>query len=121
MLHGDFFRDWVYPATFDKNKVLETSPHYTDHRFKKPQTVFGQEEDGIGYDYSDQLWEWDYNKAEESAKIANESGALPRTCLWYEVYLSAYFGRSIEIVHIISGVNVGNGYPYCVFGYRNAA
>jgi hypothetical protein len=123
MLHtkDDFLRKLVYPTTFDKNKALETHPHYTDDRFKKEQTVFGKEEDGIGYDYSDRLREWDYSKAEASVKAANESGATPRTCKWYEAYLSAYFGKPIEIKHIIAGVNRSNGYPYCVFGYKDAA
>lgn len=112
---------YIYPTTFDKDKVLETNPSYADQRFKKDQTVFGKKSKGLSYDYSDRLWEWDYAKAEASAKVATESGAKLRTCRWYEAYLSAYFGRPIEIGHIMAGVNVSNGYSYCIFGYKNAA
>jgi hypothetical protein len=110
-------REYVYPATFDKNKPLETMPHYTDTRFNKEQTVFGKAEKGLGYDYSDRIWQWDYSKAEEACKIADESGCTQKSCSWYEAYLSHFFGKKITIKHIIAGVNVSNGYPYCVFGY----
>ncbi len=109
-----------YETTFGKNKVLHTSPHYTDKRFDQPQTIFGQECEGLAYDYSDRLWQWDYDKSEAAAKAANES-ATPKTCRWYEAYLSAYFSRPIEIKHIIAGVNRSNGFPYNVFGYRDIA
>lgn len=122
----DFFENWQYPTTLDKDKPLETTPHYTDTRFQKEQTIFGKRPEspyghtGLHYDYSDRLWEWDYKKSKKAAKIAAESGATPKSCRWYEVYLSAYFGKSIEIEHIIAGVNRSNGYPYCVFGYKVA-
>lgn len=114
-----------YPTTFDKTKPLETAPHYSNRRFEREQTVFGKPSRSpyghkhLSYDYSDRLWQWDYDKAEQSAKCATESGAPLRSCAWYEAYLSAYFGRPITIEHIIAGVNRSNGYPYCVFGYKD--
>ncbi len=116
----DPWENYRYPATFDKDKPLETMPHYTDNRFRKEQTVFGKECEGIGYDYSDRLWQWDYKKAEEAVEKANKSGAISKSCRWYEAYLSAYFGKPIEIKHIIAGVNRSNGYPYCIFGYKES-
>lgn len=109
---------YVFPNTFDKNKPLHTSPHYSDNRFNEPQTVFGKEEKGIGYDYSDRLWQWDYEKSEQAVETAEKSGFPRHSCNWYEAYLSAYFGKKVEIKHILAGVNVSNGYPYAVFGYR---
>ncbi len=105
--------------TDEKDVPLHTSPHYTDTRFKTAQTVFGGKCKGIGYDYSDRLWQWDYDKADRATKIANESSAQSKSCHWYEAYLSAYFGRRIEIKHILAGYNISNGQPYCVFGYRD--
>jgi hypothetical protein len=104
----------------DVNAKLEDCPHYSDHRYQggQTQTIFGKEEKGIGYDYSDRLWQWDYDKAEQATKTANETGAKPHTARWYQEYLSAYFGRAIQLKHIIAGVNVSNGYPYLVFGYK---
>ena len=115
-----------YPTTFDKAKPLKTSPHYSDKRFEQEQTVFGKPSRSryghkhLSYDYSDRLWQWDYDKAEQSAKCANEGGATLNSCRWYEAYLSAYFGRAITIEQIVAGVNRSNGFPYCVFGYRDA-
>lgn len=107
-------------TTFSKTKPLHTSPHYSDpHFYHKEQTVFGKECNELEYVYSDRIWQWDWNKAEKSAEIANESGHPKKSCLWYEVYLSAFFDKPIEIKHVVAGCNLSNGYPYCVFGYRD--
>lgn len=117
-------RDGKYPTTFNKNKPLKTSPHYSDKRFEQEQTVFGKPSKSrcghkhLSYDYSDRLRQWDYDKAQRSAECANESGATLNSCKWYEAYLSAYHGRTFVIEHIIAGVNRSNGFPYCVFGYK---
>ena len=122
----NYWQNYRFPSTLNKDEPLHTSPHYTDDRFKNEQTVFGEQpksrygHDGLHYDYSDRLWQWDYSKAEKSIEIANASGATPKSCRWYEAYLSAYFDRPIEIKHIVAGVNRSNGYPYCVFGYKDA-
>jgi hypothetical protein len=115
----DFFRQvFKYHAVQDMDTMLETMPHYSDKRFEKEQTVFGAPEDGLGYDYSDRLVEWDYNKSKLASEVATQSGAKPRTARWYQAYLSAYCRYTVELKHIIVGVNHSNGYPYCVFGYR---
>ena len=106
--------------------VLDTpltnfSPHYSNPAFNKEQTIYGQAEEGLNYDYSDRLVQWDYDKAKESQEYAYEQvkteSRVP-TVRWVQVYLSKYHDADIEIVHIIAGVNKGNGYPYQVFGYR---
>lgn len=56
-------------------------------------------------------------KRKESRDIADKSGKKSNTCAYYEIYLSEYYGKPIEIKHIIAGVNRSNGYPYLVFGY----
>ena len=114
-------------TTYDKDMPLNTNPHYTDRRFNTAQTVFGKPSKSdrghkdLSYDYSDRLWQWDYDKAKRAAEIANETDATPKSARWYEAYLSAYFDKPIEIVHILAGVNVSNGYAYAVFGYRDSA
>lgn len=42
-----------------------------------------------------------------------------RSCRWYEVYLSAYWSKPVQIDHILTGCNLASGYPYYVFGYRD--
>jgi hypothetical protein len=119
-----YWQDYVYPSTNDKRKVLETQPHYTDDRFSREQTVFGRKPKGsyghehLHYDYSDRLWQWNYEKAKEASAAAQASGHPIRSCLYYEVYLSTYFGKQVEIEHIVAGVDQSTGYPYCAFGYR---
>lgn len=102
----------------DKSIQLMTYPDWQDERFREPQTVFGEKCKGLRYDYSDRIWQWDYDKAQVATEKAKESGHTHRSCDWYEVYLTEYFDRPTEIKHILAGCNVSNGYPYVVFGYR---
>lgn len=113
----------VIRTTHDKRAKLEVSPHYTDARFKKAQTVFGDVDDGYGhkdlsYVYSDRLAQWDNKKYRAAFEKAKESDCPPQSCSYYEVMLSHYYDKEIKIKHIVSGVNFGNGYPYNVFGYE---
>lgn len=130
MKNDDFNREW-YGRMFqqdgqprprqmstDKNaQIADYAPHYTNSYFKTARVVWGREEKGLSWDYSDRIWEWDYEKAEQSAKLASEKHPT-RTAAWVEVYLSAFFGKDIEVVCIMAGFNVSNGYPYQVFGYK---
>ncbi len=125
---GNFIDGWpnrsgrvssVY-AEQDPNAPLETWPHYTDRRFDEEQTVYGGRDNSLSYDYSDRLWQWDYAKAETSVKEANASGAPARSANWYSAFISAYRGEPMEVLHVIVGVNRGNGYPYYILGYRKA-
>ena len=95
------------------------SPHYTNPRFKTARTVWGAEEEGLSYDYSDRLWEWDYDKAKAASQSASAT-AKRGTAQWFQDYLSAYYGEPVELCYIMAGFNLGNGYPYQVFGYRFA-
>jgi hypothetical protein len=111
----------AYPTTFDIDEKLETYPHYTDRRFDKEQTVFGKgsyDDPDLRYDYSDRLRQWDSGKANAALKVAEASGAKEQTARFYHAYLEAYFGKSLELKHIIAGVNKSDGYPYQVFGYK---
>lgn len=96
---------------------LYTSPHYTDRRFNEAQTVFGAEQDGLHYDYSDRLFQWNPQKADDAVNTANGSGTVKRSADWYEQYLSAYCDKPVELKHVLAGCNVATGYPYIVFGY----
>jgi hypothetical protein len=111
-------REYSYPSTNNMDAILEDCPHYSDNRFKNDQTIFGKEEKGLGYDYSDRICQWNYAKAEAASKKATEDGFTRRTARWYQAYLSNFFDRKIVLKHIIAGVNRSNGYPYLIFGYK---
>lgn len=113
------FGEPSYPTTFNKNSIIHDNPHYSDPDFQnKEQTIFGKKEKGLHYVYSDRLYQWDYEKHEFATKIADKKGKEKfHTCTYYEIYLSEYYGKPIEIKHIIAGVNRATGYSYLVFGY----
>jgi len=49
--------------THDRNTPLLLSPHYTDKRFDDgPITQFGTESNHLFYNYSDRLWQHDWNR-----------------------------------------------------------
>ena len=116
------------PLTTDRRGVpLALYPHYRDRRWgHDARTVFGPDrgpEDGIkglSYVYSDRLRQWDYQKADRAWQTAIDSGATPNSADFIQAYLSAYYDRPLIVEHILSGVNVSNGYPYWVAGYREA-
>lgn len=106
-------------GTFAKDVPLSNlHPHYTNEYYKHARSVFGKETKGISYDYSDRLWEWDYEKSKAAFEVANSSQHKKDSANYFEVYLSEYFGKPVEILHILAGFNWANGYPYQVFGYK---
>lgn len=107
--------------TWNLDAPLELNPHYTDARFVVEQSVYGESEPGLTYEYSDRLHEWDREKARRSWFIAGELvGDKGRsTARKVAYYLTAYFGKLIEVRHIVSGVNRSNGYAYNVYGFRS--
>jgi hypothetical protein len=108
------------PVTQDLDVVLPYASH-RDDRFKEPQVVFGEERDGLSWDYSDRLWQWDHEKCKRSSEAAKESGAKPRTARFALVMLQYYYDDpNLELVCIMTGFNPSNGYDYYVYGYRRS-
>ena len=105
----------VYSETNPKAK-LNDLPHYTDSRFREAQVIYGKEKKGLDYVYSDRLWQWNYDKAQVSSKYATDRAKL-RTAEWYQIYLSEYYGKSIELVCILAGYNLSRGYTFQFLGY----
>ena len=115
-----------------KKLPLNTHPHYTESAFCKGggKTVFCSEPenliqrygtemiDKMAYVYLDRIYEWDRDKADTAFYAAQQSEHQRRSANWYEIFLSEYFDKDVEIVHIISGVQLMNGYPWCALGYR---
>lgn len=101
--------------TKDKKRVLEYV-HYTKPKFRNETTIFGGGgEDGLTYNYMDRLFQWDKNKYRESESVA-KAKTDKDTAEWYEVFLSHYFDKQIDVRHIVASVG-GNGYSYYAIGY----
>lgn len=112
----------------DKNKTIQNfAPHYTQTEYRNAQTVYldtnskldGDAVSGAEYAYSDRLRSWVGLDAYDAAWSAvKEEGVPLRSAAFVEALLRRVWNDdSIQVVHILAGVNWGNGYPYQVYGY----
>ncbi len=109
-----------------RQRIANLNPHYTNERFRKPQTVFllrgRYPQDGYvphaEYNYSDRIWQWDWDKCDKAREAVNAKGLDGNTAAWHEAWLRIVLDDSkLNLVHILAGVNLSNGYPYHVYGY----
>lgn len=121
----------------DKNAAIPYDllyPHNSDRRFAKgAQTIFlepGFKTDikygiqlveGAHYNYSDKLLRsFGLDKYEESSLQAEAIvGNINNARYFEELMRLLYKKPQAKLVHILVGVNVGNGYSYRVFGTIN--
>ena len=101
----------------DKNTPLY-APHWTDPRSKHATTLYGHEKEGLVYEYSDRLAQWNWTKHDEAGHIASLCDVRPLSVLWWEIYLTSYYDKRIWVEHVLGGANWSTGYPYTVLGYR---
>ena len=95
-------------------RIANLHPHYTNSYFKESRLVWGKKQ-GKHCDYSDRLYEWNYNKAKNSHDEAKKSVGNDCTAQFFQEYLSLYYGKSVVLHGIMAGFNLSNGYPYQVF------
>lgn len=117
----------------DKNKVIPPdliNPHYSDDRFEKDQTIFlvegielvetpfGTEEvNDAHYVYSDRLVQSAGMSRIEAASDEAKKTAAPGTASYFEELLKATLeDPTIDLQHILAGVNRSNGFSYRIFG-----
>lgn len=111
--------DFVIEPPTNEDVQLNDNPHYSDPLFREAQTIFGAREEGLNYVYSDRLVQWDSKAHRRAEEIADSKvGRRVSTAKWYRVYLSEYYGKPVELPHIMAGCNLASGYPYQVFGFR---
>jgi hypothetical protein len=70
--------------------------------------------------YSDRLWQWDYNKTETLWKKHCEGHRydnVPMAKL--TAFMSEWHGRKVEVTALAEGCNPSNGYPYWIIWFRN--
>lgn len=74
--------------------------------------------DGVDCVYDDRMRQWD-SKKYEKALIPNKRFPeyTPKDA---SKFLTEYFGKPIEATALAEGCNVGNGYPYWIFYYKDA-
>jgi hypothetical protein len=119
----------------DPNKAIDGSlldPHYTNRQFDHDaQTVFLRQEyrtqhglggdtvKGCSYDYSDRISGWFTHEKQEAAwEAAKRNFSETKSAAFIQEYLRILYEKpNLVLVHILSGVNRGNGYPYRVYGY----
>lgn len=92
------------------------APHYT--RGYDEACVFGAVADGLRFDYSDRLSEWDRRRNSICFRRSARKGEPKYTANRISRYLSYYFNRPTVCKCIIAGVNRGNGWDYRVYGYQ---
>jgi hypothetical protein len=103
------------PVLRDKNTPIRIDMHYTDPQARgEAITVFGEAKKGLFYNYNDRLFgdKWDAGR-----KIA-EKNETRNTAKYFEVMLNHFHDtNTVDLQHVLLGVNHSNGYPYLVFGY----
>lgn len=103
---------------WSEDATLDTFTHYSSPKAKEVRTIFGKEEKGLFYNYSDHLWGWDYDKMERANKYA-KLVASPNTAKYFKAMLSYFHdGAEVSLRHIMAGCNMSNGYDYLVYGYK---
>lgn len=115
------------PVTTTKHRRIDNLyPHYTNELFRKEQTVYllaGHKVsngwvNGAEYVYDDRVRQWNWEGADQAWKLARLVVEDHYTAACHEAYLQLYYkSLNIELVHILSGVNWSNGYPYMVYGF----
>lgn len=106
-------------ALTDKNTPIRTFMHYSDEEAKgDPITVFGSASSNLFYNYDDRLCGDAWSEGLKKAKAKHE----PKTAKFYEVALQHFHneecpGCTIDLRHVMLGVNRSSGYSYLVFGY----
>ena len=122
-------RGWY--SVDDKSKPVTAYPHYSDRRLidNKIHVFGGYNHDNVygmfpadSNAYSDRLYQWDKGKDKEARNLAREKHPPAhngeKSTLYYEAYLSHYYGRPVEMVQIIGMVNASNGYPLAFFSWN---
>lgn len=102
--------------------LRDLMPHYSDNRFRDEQTIFGAA-DGqeLSYDYSDRLFQWYGNeKMLAASDAATRAGHAKHSADWFSAWVSHAHGYQVQVLHVVAGVNRGNGYPYFVLGHKRA-
>ena len=94
-------------------------PHHTRMDiWGTARLIYGEKQKTDQGNYSDRLWEWDYNAGDRASAACNKQGLTRRTARQWEAWLSTYHDRPITLVYIMAGSNHATGYDYYYLGYN---
>lgn len=105
------------PTVLDMDVPLDDFTHYSRPDARDCRTIFGRKDDSLSYVYDDRLQMWDYTK-DQDAKVYAATVAKKSTARYYQEFLQHYYGKPVELKHIMAGCNVSNGFGYLVFGFK---
>lgn len=117
-------------ASHPHARIDNLFPHYTNTHFNTPRTVYlltGHRltdgyVTGATYAYSDRLHQWHYARRDAARDAALAAHPDTSTAAHCEAYLRSLLNDDgLTLVHIMAGVNLGNGYPYQIYGYISSA
>jgi hypothetical protein len=98
----------------NKNITFRTFLHYNDPQALEELTVFGEEKDGLFYNYDDRL----YGKKWNEGLTLAEKQAAKGSARFYEIALNHFHDTNdVDLQHVILGCNRSSGFSYLVFGY----
>lgn len=113
---GERYPKGYTPPVTDLDSYLP-DPHYSNPYFETARLIYGEEKKVEEEAYSDRLAEWDWDKSNKAHDKAMEKKRRNTAGFWQE-YLSIYYGRPVELVYILGGFNLANGFPYFYFGWN---
>lgn len=94
-------------------------PDYHSGVWRSPQIIYGKKEEGLTWEYSDRIWEWDYDKAKAASEQAITEGLRDRTARYMEKFLRFFYDKpDLELVCVLGGCNLASGFPYYVYGFK---
>lgn len=101
---------WVDP---NKRNEKWTHPYsYSEFfHFGSRRIIEGR---GVDGEYSDRIWQWDYDKAERLWKEHVGTRWELAGAEKLSAFLSAFHGRPVRVVALAEGCNISNGYPYFI-------
>jgi len=102
------------PRHGEPRRTRDSHPYNYD-----PFMVCGHDQKTNGGDYSDRLYEWNYEKAKACAEKHLCGVSEFRNLAKVEAFLRDYHDQpELNLAYVIQMCNVSNGYPVWYFGYN---
>ena len=103
-----------------RNTPTDNPYGYDAYCIYKSYDYGNTEQKDISMVYSDRLKMWNREKYEVASKavFGSDIDIFPTDPQKIQTFLTIYFGKEIKLLGIEKGCNIGNGYPYWIFYYK---